>query len=449
MAGKPAYYASLTLSNVRCFGSPQTINLSDDRGRPCPWTIILGDNGVGKTTLLQALAASQPEPLRSSSNEVEEYVVTGMGGPHVPWPGNMFSFHRSGTDSYFVEAEYAVGARLTESRKSYDKLTGRVDVTRRKAGPSSFSGHVLQRKKLENLVCYAYGAARRMGRSSLASGGGDVRERHPVECLWADDLELINAEEWLLQAEYNANKASKIQKEARKRRDEIEDILISVLPDVDKIRCPAPEKARDRPRVEFHTPYGWVPIDALGLGYKSMISWVVDLASRLFERYPKSPNPIAEPAVVLVDEVDLHLHPSWQRQLTRYLSDRFKETQFIVTAHSPLIVQASEHANIAVLRRNGDEVEIDQTVKTVRGWRIDQILTSDIFGLPTARSPELDEPIAERRKILSKSRLTKRDRDRLQELESQIGDLPGAESLEDAEAMEIVRKAAHRLRQRN
>jgi predicted ATP-binding protein involved in virulence len=70
-----------------------------------------------------------------------------------------------------------------------------------------------------------------------------------------------------------------------------------------------------------------------------MIAWTVDLASRLFASYPESQNPLAEPAVVLVDEVDLHLHPKWQRELRSHLTERFPGTQFVVTAHSPLVVQ--------------------------------------------------------------------------------------------------------------
>ena len=50
----PAYFLSLTLENVRCFGPEQTPNLTDDDGTPAQWTVLLGDNGTGKTTLLQA-----------------------------------------------------------------------------------------------------------------------------------------------------------------------------------------------------------------------------------------------------------------------------------------------------------------------------------------------------------------------------------------------------------
>lgn len=50
----PGYFLSLTLENVRCFGPEQTLDLTDDDGTPAQWTVLLGDNGTGKTTLLQA-----------------------------------------------------------------------------------------------------------------------------------------------------------------------------------------------------------------------------------------------------------------------------------------------------------------------------------------------------------------------------------------------------------
>src|SRR5215203_3665800 len=53
----PAYFLSLSLENVRCFGPKQTLDLSDGHGKPARWTIILGLNGTGKTTLLQSLVS--------------------------------------------------------------------------------------------------------------------------------------------------------------------------------------------------------------------------------------------------------------------------------------------------------------------------------------------------------------------------------------------------------
>ena len=95
----------------------------------------------------------------------------------------------------------------------------------------------------------------------------------------------------------------------------VRDALIASLPEVDETRIQAAEEPGGSPRVEARTPDGWVPLRQLGFGYQSQIAWVVDFASRMFERYPDSPDPLAEPAVVLVDEIDLHMHPRWQRQI--------------------------------------------------------------------------------------------------------------------------------------
>jgi predicted ATP-binding protein involved in virulence len=102
-----------------------------------------------------------------------------------------------------------------------------------------------------------------------------------------------------------------------------------------------------------------VGIHQLGLGYRTMLTWMVDFAAGLFDRFPESKNPLEEPAVLLLDEIDLHLHPKWQRTIIDYLTGKFPNTQFIVTAHSPLLVQSAEGANIVLLRRQDNEIIID------------------------------------------------------------------------------------------
>ena len=293
------------------------------------------------------------------------------------------------------------------------------------------------------MFCCGYGAGRRLGESALV----DEDEDDPTASLFSEDAPLRNAEEWLLQLDYAAHKENKLKGKVARRRDEIKNLLIELLPDVADVRFKMKTSPRFRANVEFKTPDGWLGIHQLGLGYRTLIAWMVDFASRLFERYPNSTNALAEPAVCLVDEIDLHLHPRWQRTIMQYLSERFPNTQFIVTAHSPLIVQAATDANIAILRREGDHVVIDQSFKAIRGWRIDQVLTSDLFGLETARPPELDEVLRERKKLLTKGRLTAADKRKLTALEARIGSLPTGETAEDMEAMDIIRRAAGRLKQ--
>jgi len=299
-------------------------------------------------------------------------------------------------------------------------------------------------RDLGELVCYGYGATRRMGSVALS----DQRVIGRTASLFWDDVTLMNAEEWLLQADYGARVAAPEQEQIRRRRDQVVQVLIDLLPGVNGIRF----VFKGTPYVQFQVPYGWVRISQLSLGYRALIAWIVDLAHRMFERYPECENPLAEPAIVLVDEVDLHLHPKWQRSLIDFLTERFPKTQFIVTAHSPLIVQAAADANLVLLRReNGagdapDHVIVENDVEAIRGWRIDQVLTSDLFGLESARPPQFEKRLAERRKLLGKATLTTRDKARLRKLESEIGQLPVGETPDDIEAMDIIREAAAAIR---
>lgn len=139
----------------------------------------------------------------------------------------------------------------------------------------------------------------------------------------------------------------------------------------------------------------------------------------MFETYPDSQQPLSEPAVCLVDEIDLHLHPTWQRKVMRYLSELFPRTQFIVPAHSPLIVQAAPElgADVAVLRQEGDHVVILNDPIDVKGWRADQILASELFDEVPLRADPVQAKMNERTALLTKSVLTKKEKARLKVLD--------------------------------
>lgn len=430
------YFLELEIENIRCFGPRQTLDFSDGNKCPARWTVILGDNGAGKSTILQCVAG-----LDRRQTPFKDNTVTLPKLFAELWLLQRIGLQRTGKSVGQFACTVAVKRRLGSPSEVPPVLRWSVEPEGTGASSSSPAIGAELSRDLEGKL-FAYGASRRMGGEVL--GGNEPSDG--TASLFDDEAVLTNAAEWLLEADYAAMKDSRIQKRAKERLDQIKRSLIALLPDVDDIRFRAFEKVTDKPEVQFKTPYGWVPIDGLSLGYKTLIAWMVDFASRLFDRYPDSPDPLAEPAVCLVDEIDLHMHPSWQRKIMGYLSERFPNTQFIVTAHSPLIVQAAEDANIAVLRREGDHVVIDQSIKTVRGWRIDQVLTSDLFDLASARPPNYESLLKERKAILSKSRMTKADQRRVKELEDEIGTLPSGETPEDIEAMDIIRQAAARLR---
>lgn len=75
-------------------------------------------------------------------------------------------------------------------------------------------------------------------------------------------------------------------------------------------------------------------------GYKTLLGLVIDLSMRLGLANPHLDDPLGAEAIVMIDEVDLHLHPSWQRRVLADLLRTFPNTQFIVTTHSPFIIES-------------------------------------------------------------------------------------------------------------
>ncbi len=442
----PAYFTSLTLENVRCFREKQTLKLDDGKGGPARWTILLGENGTGKTTVLQALVAmdwsSKPPIPNGPADTNDLWHAMDRGISRLE---DFLTLPRGAKAEGILRATFS--AANFDQRYPPQPLGSRqLKLWLAGGGIGTHSGRGADEDPSERprlpLLC-AYGASRRLGSATLSAEAVD----DPVGTLFSDTASLRHAEETLLQLDY-ASKSSPEDDRHQRQRDRITGLLLAVLPEdgATAIRFVAGEGTPPKSRVDFETPYGWVPLRSLGHGYQTLIAWMVDLASRMAERYPDSPDPLTEPAIVLVDEIDLHLHPKWQRQLVGELTRRFPQTQFIVTAHSPLVVQAAEDANLAVLRREGDQVVIDNDVDQIRNWRLDQIYTSELFGLPNARPPRLDKLLEQRQAILARPELTAADRRELEELDGQIGPLPGGESAEEAEDRRVIRESLDYLR---
>jgi energy-coupling factor transporter ATP-binding protein EcfA2 len=454
--GLGAYFLSLTLENVRCFGDQQVLRLADAEGRPARWTVLLGENGTGKTTLLQTLVSAAPARFHCvrkgrsaewdfwtwASGALADWTVAHLPRGTPPFEGRdvLSTVKARVSVSYgLAEPDFQSTVRYTLRRPPFPHVAGADGHATGMPG-MRFRGHGLP----ERVFLAAYGPYRRLSPASLVEREEPrAVDTSAFETLFNSDATLPNAEEWYLQRDYEAAKTGNAVAEQQRQR--VREILLRVLPGVSEITPRFSEPGTGKARLFAQTDDGLVPVSELGLGYQSVLAWVTDLASRLFTAFPSSPDPLAEPCVVLVDEIDIHLHPRWQRTLLDEISDVFPNAQFIVTAHSPLIVQAATDANLAVLRRRGDHVVIEQAPDAVRHWRVDQILTSDLFGLPSARPAVLDASLARRDAILEKDTLTPEDEAELAGLRARIGALPSGETPLAMEAEEILRRAARQV----
>ena len=97
-------------------------------------------------------------------------------------------------------------------------------------------------------------------------------------------------------------------------------------------------------------------IDQLSGGYRIMLALAADLARRMAQGNPHMDNPLQSEAIVLIDEVELHLHPSWQQRVLVDLRRTFPNTQFIVSTHSPQVLTTVKPEHIIALRRDSDRI---------------------------------------------------------------------------------------------
>lgn len=131
-----------------------------------------------------------------------------------------------------------------------------------------------------------------------------------------------------------------------------------------------------------------VPFPALSDGYRAYIGWVGDLLHHMCMTCPPGRALTDHCGIVMVDEIDLHLHPKWQMTALPTLAKALPRIQFIVTSHSPLVVGSLQWQNIITMRstpRKG--TELVRIASPVHGMDADQVLLTDFFGLSTTRAP--------------------------------------------------------------
>lgn len=141
----------------------------------------------------------------------------------------------------------------------------------------------------------------------------------------------------------------------------------------------------------------------LSQGEKSLLALVLDICRRMMVLNPLSQNPLLTSGIILIDEIDLHLHPEWQRNIMKKLGNVFPNCQFIVSTHSPQIISEVRHDQIFILGKDDNGNFNCSSPKQSYGLTSNQVLNEIMrTGRPNLdRSPEVQEKIDIISKLIS------------------------------------------------
>jgi hypothetical protein len=424
------YVNRVELKNIRQF---RHLDLSfvADSGVPLKWSLFLGDNATGKTTLLRSIALGLCDE-SSAAGLVRE--LTG-------------SFVRKGS-----KQDGIIRIELIDSRgkpwtiqTTLHPLPSTGDNVRQEIfrctidslKPRRFKGKMIRPQKIsvgrfpwKTLFVVGYGAARN------PDGAEDYEQYRNVDAvytLFRYDQALQGPElGWrrLLDLARRGARGSRPEAAARREDARIRKLLRRVL-----VLGKGEEIELAHNGIQVKGLGYTTPLTSHADGYKATTALVLDLiAWRMLSNRGLLPETMT--GIVLIDEIEQHLHPKWQRYIIGRLHQQFPKVQFIATTHSPLCTAGTadlteEQCQLVALSRSRNTVE-PECLPLPRGLRADQILTSNAFDLDDTRNPEIGEKVAEFRELFGKSRLTPTEKRRFNLLRRYIDDrVPEAGQFEE------------------
>lgn len=385
------------------------------------WHVLIGDNGSGKTSILRAISVCLCGPGRFKSFRYNERRLLKKGAD---------------TGTIFLEL-IPSEAEIKDTSLSGNRQL--LEIEFRKAADTeeiSFSGTKGTGSKIWNGT-YAWFSAS-FGPFRRLTGGNSqsnklFEEDHRVAAhisAFEPEVAFVQVDEWLTRLQ--------LQKLEKKNTFSFIDLLIEfinqdgLLPNGFKLT-----KITSK-GVFFSSPADdLVPLDWLSDGYRSVLSLMLELIRQMTVFFPEgqygdffAPLPggrwaVRYPGVVLIDEVDAHLHPTWQVRIGQWLTRYFPHIQFIVTTHSPLICRAAEHGSVWKLAVPGSEEESGQVTGTdlqrlIYGNVLDAYGT-EVFGENVTRSDRAHGMLDELARLNKRSvmgTITPKERSRLEELRS-------------------------------
>jgi hypothetical protein len=392
------YIRKIWVEDVRCFrGGDDRVEL--DLARPsgsyAGWTVLAGRNGTGKSSFLKAivLAAVGPSAARSLQESFAGWI---RAGAKVAYMGVELSRGRGD--------EFRKGGALGPTPFWAD-----IQLTRQEQGPepelspgeganaSQNAGRGPWADNPEGWFLAGYGLSRRLSGHSadavrLMTGPARISR---VVSLFREDASLVECLLWLRDVYLR-------RLEGKPGATELERDVIALLNHGSLLPGGATIDHIDSDALWTRRDDVVLPLDSMSDGYRAVIALVLDIVMQMHRSFGGFEIQVAGDSltvpyegVVLIDEVDAHLHIEWLKRIGFWLKEHFPNIQFIVTTHSPFICQAADPRGLIRLPAPGSSERVahvsDEDFKTIVNGGADDAAFTALFGIEHTHSERAEQ----------------------------------------------------------
>lgn len=331
------YLNSLSALRIENFGPIKDTGLIEVPNGT-QWLFLTGENGTGKTSILRAIATT--------------------------------ICHKKVDARY---TDFKVSLKINDADRNWEEFV-RIEnegIRRKKPLLRGFCAYGATRLKTSHSSKGQMSLSKALSKDGLTSSLFDV------------DTILIDIQHQLNVWRRNPNFIDL----AERRKEFIEELLVDLLPKVHRVKFSRSDTWDATEYIEKDS-YGnqltSVGFDQLASGLKSLVAMIGDLMMRLFNQQPDVEDPSELDGIVIIDEIDIHLHPVLQKYLVEQLTVTFPKVQFIASTHSPIpLLGAPPNSMFFKVERDADKgvTLIDLTSIKVHELLPNAILTSDLFGM--------------------------------------------------------------------
>jgi hypothetical protein len=422
------YLTSVRLENILGFESLST-QLVSNGVTPLMFSLLLGDNSAGKTSFLRCLALGMCDKV-SAAALLDDYQGKFIYNGHKKGTIEL-ELNLAGRKRYRIVTRVKQIKHFEDVEKEYYSLPGNGKARRIQAKDFPW----------DDLFVCGYGAGRVLGETREIYE--EYRIKNAVGTLFRYDQPLQDPELSLRRVISQARHNAPGHMEAETEEEILRRILFLIK---NLFMFTGDERIELTGKgLEVVAAAGRSVLRAHGDGYKNTSGWVLDLIAWNMLA-GRQLTPLGMSGIVLVDEIEQHLHPKWQRYIIQLLCKQFPGVQFIVATHSPLCTSSiadldEDRHQVLRFRKAGNEPAEVARVSALRGLRADQILTSEAFDLPTTRNPEIAEKLEKFSKLYLKEPRTAGEEKEFRELGQLLEELlPGhTDTLETSLMQERVK----------